>query len=326
MKSPSLLRLSLAGGLLLAASIAHAEPPATVKVTPLGSHDGEFCRFDRAMLFEDPNGTRILYDPGRTVAGADDPRLGKVDVILVSHLHGDHVGDRHIGAVNAGACEDPQVSADDLPNTNAVNIALAKQATIVTGSEMPKFFAAKLKALGGDPERSRLVRFGGTRRVGGVIITTVPATHSNGIAGAMIGGELGKLLDAAGLTAYAGPPTGYVLTFTNGLVAYLSGDTGITAEQDVTVRRHYGAKLAVMNIGDVYTTGPREAAWVVNKLVRPASVIPSHANEGATRKGKVLPGTRTAAFITALRGVPVHVPLSGRTMEFDEAGRCVTGC
>ena len=53
-----------------------AIPPAaaqTVKVTPLGSHDGEFCRLDRAMIFEDPDGTRILYDIGRTVAGPDDP-------------------------------------------------------------------------------------------------------------------------------------------------------------------------------------------------------------------------------------------------------------
>lgn len=48
-----------------------------VKVTPLGSHDGEFCRNDRAMVFEDPDGTRILYDAGRTVRGADDPRLGQ---------------------------------------------------------------------------------------------------------------------------------------------------------------------------------------------------------------------------------------------------------
>ena len=45
----------------------------TVKVTPLGGIDGEFCQQDRALVFEDPNGTRILYDPGRTVAGAGDP-------------------------------------------------------------------------------------------------------------------------------------------------------------------------------------------------------------------------------------------------------------
>jgi hypothetical protein len=62
----------------------------TVKITPLGSHDGEFCPLDRALVFEDPDGTRILYDAGRTVRGPNDPRLGKIDAILVSHVHGDH--------------------------------------------------------------------------------------------------------------------------------------------------------------------------------------------------------------------------------------------
>ena len=42
-----------------------------VKITPLGSHDGEFCRFDRALILEDPDGTRLLYDAGRTVAGPE---------------------------------------------------------------------------------------------------------------------------------------------------------------------------------------------------------------------------------------------------------------
>ncbi len=34
-----------------------------VKVTPIGSHAGELCARDRAFLFEDPTGVRILYDP-----------------------------------------------------------------------------------------------------------------------------------------------------------------------------------------------------------------------------------------------------------------------
>ena len=45
----------------------------TVKVTPLGGFDGEFCAQDRALVFEDPNGTRVLYDPGRSVVGPNDP-------------------------------------------------------------------------------------------------------------------------------------------------------------------------------------------------------------------------------------------------------------
>jgi L-ascorbate metabolism protein UlaG (beta-lactamase superfamily) len=316
--------LRVLGGLLCALGVGMATA-ASVKVTPLGSHDGEFCKFDRAILFEDPDGTRVLYDVGRTVAGASDPRLGDVDVLLVSHMHGDHVGDRHLPAPGAGTCDNPDVSVAATPQTNTVAIALAKDARIVTGSEMPKFFASKLQAGGGDPKRSQLVRFGASRTVGGVTLTTVPAVHSNGIAGNFIGGRLGEMLDAAGITAYAGPPTGYVVTFSNGLVAYLSGDTGITAEQQSVVREHYGAKLAVINIGDTFTTGPTEAAYVIDKLVKPNAVIASHANEAATSNGKVIDGTRTAQFIAASK-TPVHVPLSGRTMGFDGNGRCVSGC
>ena len=190
---------------------------------------------------------------------------------------------------------------------------------------MPSFFGNKLKALGGDPANSQLVRFGASIKAGGVAITTVPAVHSNGISGSFIDSELGKMLSASGLNAYAGPPTGYVLTFSNGLAVYLSGDTGITAEQDSVVRQHYGAKLVVMNIGDTSTTGPTEAAFVINDLIKPNAVIPSHANEVATEQGEVIDGTKTAAFIEATT-VPVHLPLSGRTMEFGSDGQCVTGC
>jgi L-ascorbate metabolism protein UlaG (beta-lactamase superfamily) len=116
-----------------------------------------------------------------------------------------------------------------------------------------------------------------------------------------------------------------MLQFSNGLVVYLSGDTGITAEQDAVGRRFFGATLAVMNIGGIFSTGPREAAWVLNELVQPKAVIVSHANEAATVDGAVQPGTKTAAFIDAVKA-PVHVPLSGRTMEFDGEATCVSGC
>ena len=296
-----------------------------VTITPLGSHTGEFCQLDRALILEDPDGTRLLYDPGRTVAGPKDPRLGHIDAILLSHMHGDHVGDKHIKSVSSGDCSTAKFPISVLPNTNLVNIAIAKKAKIVTGSEMPKFFAAKLKALGGDPKNSQLVRFGATRMIGGVRITTVPAAHSNGISGGMIGGELGDMLNTAGLTAYAGPPTGYVLKFSNGLVVYLSGDTGVTAEQDTLVRQLYRTKLVVINIGDTYTTGPKQAAWVVNKLIKPMSVIPSHANEPSTKDGVVIEGSRAAVFTNAVEA-EVHIPLSGRSMSFNGKGECESGC
>ena len=344
----------------LATLPANAE---NIKVTPLGSHDGEFCANDRALILEDPDGTRILYDPGRTVITADDSRLGKIDVVLVTHMHGDHVGDWHYPEGNLRksgkkiTCgewmkKDDEDKVNDLPNTNAVNIALAKDALILTGREMSTFFQKKLVALGGEKKEkySQPVNFGASyikiddpkpwekisHKVGGVTITTVPAVHPNGVDPGMIEGKLGDMLKDAGLTAYAGPATGYVLIFSNGLAVYLSGDTGITAEQDTVVRQHYGAKLVVMNIGDTYTTGPEEAAWVINELIKPVSVIASHANEAATKNGKVIPGTKTDRFMKAIKAtnvrmkvkvyVPLSVPKNGKSMEFDGTGKCVAGC
>lgn len=55
--------------LLSAGSLAQAQ---TVKVIPLGSHPGEFCRAERAIMFEDPTGVRILYDAGQTIVGGSE--------------------------------------------------------------------------------------------------------------------------------------------------------------------------------------------------------------------------------------------------------------
>jgi len=297
----------------------------TVKITPLGGFDGEFCAQARALIFEDPNGTRMLYDPGRTVMGGSDPRLGKIDILLVSHTHGDHLGNSHTKAIGAGTCGAPDASVSDIPNSNAVNIALAKKSTIVVGSDMPQFFQAKLKALGGDPANVKLARFGGSVTVGGVKIATVHALHSNGLDPDYIGGDLGAAMKAAGIWGDVGLATGYVLKFSNGLVAYLSGDTGHIADQEDIVRGYYHAKLVVMNIGDGFSTGPQESAYVINDLVKPNSVIASHANEAGTENGKVRAGSKTEAFIKATK-VPVHVPLSGKMMEFDANGKCTAGC
>src|SRR5262245_17002167 len=106
------LLIALLAGLIAGCAGTETQPQSgggsgVVKVTPLGSHDGEFCPLDRAIVFEDPDGTRVLYDAGRTVRGPDDPRLGKIDAVLLTHVHGDHLGDLIQPSANAGSCAKP---------------------------------------------------------------------------------------------------------------------------------------------------------------------------------------------------------------------------
>src|SRR5688500_4932861 len=163
--------------LALAACATAPDPQAPkVKVTPLGSHDGEFCPLDRALVFEDPDGTRLLYDPGRTVRGPNDPRLGRIVAVLLSHVHGDHLGDLIQPSANAGACPKPDFSVNVTPNSNFVNIAMGKQAPMIVGGEMHSFFQAKVKSLGGDATNAvRPVRFGAPTRAGKARVGRVPA-------------------------------------------------------------------------------------------------------------------------------------------------------
>src|SRR5258706_15882147 len=135
---------------LLALAALPAAFPAmaqNVKIPPLASHDGEFCALDRALISEDPDGTRVLYDAGRTVRGANDPRLGKIDAVLLTHVHGDHIGDSHSPAANAGTCAAPDVAVADTPNSNTVNVVMGKNAPLVVAAEMHLFVHQKGKSL-----------------------------------------------------------------------------------------------------------------------------------------------------------------------------------
>ena len=149
----------------------------------------------------------------------------------------------------------------------------------MVGAELNSFFAHKVKAAGGDPKQVVTNRFGSLQKVGGVSVTTVPAVHSNGLHPDFLDKGIGDMLQANGLTAYVGPPNGYVVMFTNGLVVYLSGDTGITAEQDLVVRQYYKANLAVINIGDVFTTGPEGGSIC-------------HRRDGQAQRGDLVPRQR----------------------------------
>lgn len=347
------------GAMILAGISARAQQSSTtVKITPLGARTGEFCALDRALIFEDPTGVRILYDPGVTVAGGEDTRLGDVHAILVSHNHFDHIGSRKL----MQDPEDPEAICGATPalapagNTVTTEIAVAKNSAVLVNLNMSVFLSKKIENIRGvptpacsagiegrGPSETVVPRFSPctgtlgfgtvmtvTRAAGapGVRINMVAALHTDSIFNPRLhlAEPLGGYLADNGLSAYDGLASGFVLTFTNGLKVYLTGDTGPISDMAMIVRELYHANLAVPNVDGVSTMGPEEAAFAIKQLVKPAAVIPSHAGQAVTTDGQINPDTRIAQFIELLGGIPVYVPLSGRTMEFDGDANCVAGC
>lgn len=321
----------------------HKPNRGVVTITPLGSNAGEFCGSDRALLFEDPSGVNILIQPGRTVKGAEDVRLDGIDVhvILLDHAHVDHMGDRiDVDAddvVGNGCSITP---GDSLaPNPNIAEIAYKKNSAVLVGGELVPWLTNRVQAFGdaavGNCGFAKATTVGsGTPCVGflrpgavrelvldgeptGVRVSTVQATHSNGISPDFIdGGDFGK-----GITGYGGTENGYVIRFSNGLSVYWSGDSGFFGDMKL-FSRFYDVNLAVIHIGNIFTMGPDEAAFAVNRLIEPRSVIPTHANEGATVGGIVQTGTRTRRFIDKVDRAKVFVPLSGVPIYCNGRGRC----
>jgi L-ascorbate metabolism protein UlaG (beta-lactamase superfamily) len=329
--------------LFLAASPALAQ---NVKITPIGSHPGELCANDRAMIFEDPTGVRFLYDTAHNVTGGDDPRLGTIHLVLLSHMHGDHVGDLKLKAVGEGTCANSaRVPA---PNSTTAEVVAAKNAVLVTTRAMAGFVHNKVNVIRGSGSKpmdfcsdlnvtvpvaaacSSRIDMGGvfTARTEaakqGVQFTIVYAAHVNDAPPSLLSQAERDLLKADGAQLGYGPPVGFVVNFTNGLVAYLSGDTAVFGDMKSVMHDYHHANLAVINLGPnpgLFQSG----AYAINDLLKPASVIFSHVNEAATEGGKLKPNTQTAALMKQIKP-PAYLAISERTMQFDGKGKCASGC
>jgi L-ascorbate metabolism protein UlaG (beta-lactamase superfamily) len=329
--------------LLLAAFPALAQ---NVKITPIGSHPGELCANDRAMIFEDPTGVRFLYDAGQSVTGGNDPRLGTIHLVLLTHMHGDHVGDLKLKAPGEGSCANSaRVPA---PNSTTAEVVAAKNSVLVTTRAMAGFIHNKVNTIHGSGSKpmdfcptlaetvpvlaacSSRIDMGGvfTARLQGankgVEFTIVYSAHDNAVAPALLTKAQQDLLKADGAQLQYGPPVGFVVKFTNGLVAYLSSDTAVFGDMKTVISDYHKANLAVINLGPnpgLFQSG----AYAINDLLKPASVIFTHVNEAATEGGKLKATTQTAALMKQIKA-PAYLAISERTMEFDGKGKCVSGC
>lgn len=197
-----------------------------------------------AFKLTTPSGQVLLIDPWITnpvnVNGkADLAKLDRVDLILITHGHFDHVGS---AAAIAQKTKAKLVSTADLGQALVNYGGYPKE---LVGLETQGNFGGELTLLNGD-----------------VKVAFIPAIHSSAIA------------SDGSPAQYAGNPGGFLISVKNGPVIYHTGDTDLF--QDMALIPRFGkVNLMLACIGDHFTMGPRRAAEAV-KLVNPTTVIPMH--------------------------------------------------
>jgi len=205
-----------------------------------------------------PSGKVLLIDPW--LANPANPKgkellagLEKADQILLTHAHGDHIG-------------------------NTVEIAKKTGAKLVASNDLMKAMVKYADFPSKQAEFSGTGNMGGTVTLlgGEVRVTFVNALHSSAL----------EYDDKSGLPkslAYAGNPGGFVIAISGGPTIYHTGDTDLFGDMKL-IGDLSKVDIMMACIGDKFTMGPERAAIAV-EMVKPKMVIPMHFGTFAALTG-----------------------------------------
>jgi L-ascorbate metabolism protein UlaG (beta-lactamase superfamily) len=199
-----------------------------------------------AFKLTTPGGKTILIDPWikgnpKTPAELKDlDKIGKADVIFVTHGHGDHLGD---------------------------SIELAKKYNAPLWG--PAGLDQQLVTLGVLPANlaPRFGKGGTVEPVPGVKVTAVHAEHSSEM---ILKDEQGK-----DVSYPAGEPVGFIFQLENGFKIYHMGDTALFGDMK-WIGEKFKPDLLLIPIGGHFVMDPVDAAYATKELIKPKQVMPMH--------------------------------------------------
>ena len=231
-----------------------------------------------AMRITTPGGKVIMIDPWistnpKTPAQYKNlDALGKIDLILVTHAHGDHLG----------------VNGNDY---DAVTLSKKFKAPLYGPAGLNQSLTS-LGILGADLSL-RFGKGGTITPFPGVRITAVHAEHSS---------EMLWNNPATGKaeTHVGGEPVGFIIELENGFKIYHMGDTGLFGDMKL-IGDYYNPDLVMMPIGGHFVMDPKDAAKATKEYLRPRYVIPMHYGTIPVLKGT------PQEYIDALGSFPVKV-------------------
>ena len=212
-----------------------------------------------AFRLTTPSGKVIVIDPWlrpnpKTPAAYKSlEALGKVDLILVTHGHADHIAD-----------------APDLARMNKARVIAPGDLnqTLTVLGVLPPELAPRMNKTG------TLTPFAD---VPALKITMVKAEHSS----LYLWKNPGTGKDES---HFGGEPVGFIITLENGVKIYHMGDTGLFMDMKF-IGEYYQPDVLLIPIGGNFTMGPTEAAYATREWLKPKTAIPMHYGTNPLNQG-----------------------------------------
>jgi L-ascorbate metabolism protein UlaG (beta-lactamase superfamily) len=254
----------LAVAFVLIGAPAFAQDARKVEMLWLGQSCWKITSATGKVIVIDP---WLLQNPVTPNEFKDLDALGKVDLILVTHAHGDHFADAPALARKNNA-----------PVWGPAGLGATMQALGI----LPNDLAPRMGKGG------TLMPWGPS----GVKITATHAEHSSEL--------VWKNAEGKDQVHVGGEPVGYVIELENGLRIYHMGDTGLFGDMKL-IGEYYKPDIILIPIGGHFVMDPKDAAYATTEWLKPRFAVPMHYGTNPYLKGT------PAEYVRALGASKVKV-------------------